>query len=841
MRRIIYGFLGFLGIVLGIALIVPFFLNINDYKPQIQAEATKALGRDVLIDGDLSLSFLPSPQFTIHKVRIVNIAGGASQDFLNIKRIRVAVSLLPLLKKHVKVKSLELDQPEIYLEKLGNGQTNWTFPALSTPSTPSSSEPAPSSSNFEVDFEKIKMTNGRLVYLAKGQEIKIQNINTHAKIASLQGPYAIEGTLSAYDREIKVEGNFGTPAEPEHVHLKIQVDEATSIFDGKLSLSSLTFKGNLKAAADPKMFKNFSSKDKASPFLTGMLRMDADVIANSDEISLNKAQFDVGSAHPTGDVKILLKNGFRVEGVLQNIPGQTQGTFTLLPSDQGLKGAIKATIPKAKELLNWLMIETDAFPPDLLGALNLSTQYTFGDAISLKDLTLIAGDAKLHGDASWQTQKSGSLIVVDLETPKVENILKLLGAKDPKHLGASKLKGKVQVDATSVNLTDLKGQLGKNLSFAGDATIDHKATKPHIKAVLSVNSINLDVLLASRQMENSPFSDGQLFLVSAKRKQHHSPTGPRWSHAPLDFSVLEKFDGQFEISSSKLSQKDIVVTHPKLIAKVHNGRLDVSSLTGSIYGGMFRASGHLTADNTMHCHILLQDANLKQLFSQGSSIKIVAGKLAFSSDLSTHGKSMADMVQHLTGPINITAKDGIINGFDLHTISQRLGNLQNLQSVLGLLNTSMGKGQTPFSSFKADIAFTEGVGKIQSMSLVAQGGQGQASGQIDLPHYTVDIRSEFHLTDLPKLPPFHMHLSGPIDNPSRQLDTSALQKYMMENVFKGVIEKLGKGKFKPADMLGSILGGGNNDKNQPAPQQQDKAGPLEKPEKIVKDIFKGLF
>ena len=836
MRRIIYGFLGFLGILLGIALIVPFFLNLNDYKPQIQEEAKKAIGRDVLIDGDLSLSFLPSPQLTIRKVRIANIAGGDPQDFLNVKRLRIAVSLLPLFKKHLKVKSLELDQPEILLEKLKDGQTNWTFPVLSTPSAASSSSPT-TSSNFEVDFEKIKVTNGRLVYITKGQEVKIQNINAHAKMASLKGPYALEGTLSFHDRDIKVDGHFGTSTDPEHVNLKIQIDEATSIFDGKMSLSSFTFKGNLKAEADPRMF----NKDKTSPLLTGTLRVNADAVANVDGLSLSEAKFDIGSAHPTGDLKVLMKNGLHVEGNLKNLPGQTQGTFTLTPSDQGLTGTIKATVPHGKELLNWLMIDTESIPPEMLDALTLSTHYAFGETISLKDLTLMVGGAKLHGDASWQSQKSGHLMVVDLETPKVENILKLIGAKDPKHLGASKLKGKIHVDATSVHLTSLKGHLGKNLSFEGDVAVDHKRTKPQIKATLVVNSISLDTLLASRQMQISPFSDGQVFLISTKHKQDHSRPGPRWSNAPLDFSFLHKFDGQFDITSPQLTQKDIVVTHPKLIAKVQNGRLDITSLTGSIYGGMFRGSGHVTADNTMHFHILLQDANLKQLFSQGTNIKIVAGKLTLSSDLSTHGKSMAEIIHHLAGPLNITAKDGVINGFDLHTISQRLGNLQNLQSVLGLLTTSMGKGQTPFSSFKADIAFTEGVGKIQSMSLIAQGGQGQASGQIDLPRYTVDIHSEFRLTDHPKLPAFHMHLSGPIDNPSRQLDTAALQNHLVENVFKGVVEKLGKGKFKPADMLGSILGGGNESNNKNTEQPAPQAGPLDKPEKIVKDIFKGIF
>jgi AsmA protein len=841
MKRMVYGFLCFLGVLLGIALIVPFFLNLNDYKPQIQAEAKKAIGRDVLIDGDLSLSFLPSPQLTLHKVRIVNISGGGPQDFLNVKQLRIAVSLWPLLKKHLKVKSLELDQPEIFLEKLKNGQTNWTFPNLSTSSTSSSSS-IPSSPNFEVDFEKAKITNGRVIYLANGQEIKVQNINTHATMASLKGPYSLEGTLSAYDRDVKVKCDFGTSTDPEHVTLKIQVDEATSIFDGKLSLSSLTFKGNLKAEANPRMFKDLSFNDKTSPLFTDVLRMNADVVANINGLSLNDAKFDIGSAHPTGDLKVLLKNGLNVEGALNSLPGQTQATFTLAPSDQGLKGIIKATVPQGKELLNWLRVDTESIPPKMLQALTLSTGYTIGEAINLKGLILMIGGAKLQGDASWQSQKSGHSMVVDLETPRIENILKLLGSKDPKPLGASKLKGKIQVGATSLHLTSLKGHLGKNLSFEGDIAVDHKKTKPHVQATLVVNSINLDTLLASRITQDSLFAEGKVFLVGAKQKPGSSHSGPKWSHTPLDFGFLHKFDGQFDITSSQLTQKDIVVTHPKLVAKIQNGRLDIASLTGSIYGGMFRGSGHLTADNTMHFHILLQDAHLKQLFSKGSNIKIVSGKLTLSSDLSTHGNNMAEMVGHLAGPLNITAKDGVINGFDLHAISQRLGNLQNLQSILGLLNTSMERGQTPFSSFKADIAFTEGVGRIQSMNLIAQGGQGQASGQIDLPRYTVDIRSEFHLTDHPKLPAFHMRLLGPIDNPTRQLDTDAFQEHLVENVFKGVVENLGKGKFKPADMLGSLLGGKNGKEGQPAPQQQqDKAAPLDKPEKIVKDIFKGLF
>src|SRR5690606_4500310 len=110
--------------------------------------------------------------------------------------------------------------------------------------------------------------------------------------------------------------------------------------------------------------------------------------------------------------------------------------------------------------------------------------------------------------------------------------------------------------------------------------------------------------------------------------------------------------------------------------------------------------GYITSDNIIQLHMALSDANLKDLPTQGSNIKIIGGKFSMAVDISTHGKSMNEIVRHIDGPINITAKNGIINGFDLHTLSQRLGNLQDPRSLIGLLTTSMGKGQTPFTSFK---------------------------------------------------------------------------------------------------------------------------------------------
>lgn len=835
MRRIAFGLLGLLGILLGIALVVPFFFNINEYKPQILTKAKEALGRDVTIDGKIALRLLPMPQLTLEQVGVSNLPGGSPQDLIHIQNITVSIELFPLLRKQLKIRTINLDQPEIFLEKLANGQPNWNFtPSSSGVNVPSTS-PSSSSSNFEIALDKVIIHNGRLVYHEKGKDIEIQEINTTSKLDSLQGPYAMAGTFKSFGQNIKIDTKMGPLGDAQEVLLNIQVDDSIFTLEGKTSLSPLIFKGNVKAVVDPKII----NKGASSPAVSRPLRLDGTLKADAQNIAISSAKFEIGTAHPTGDISVALKESIQVQGSLKHLPGDGECTFTLSPFGQALSGSINGSVAQAKNLLNWLEIDAKSIPPEFLGPLKVSTNFTIGDMIHLKKLNLTIHDANLQGDVSWRTQKAMPSLVVNLQSPRIENVLKLLGLKNPKSLGIGKLKGNVHWDKTSLNLTHLQGQVGPNFSFAGDVAIDHGGAKPIIKAALSLNSVNVSTLMASRQLEYPHYPEAKIFLVSTKS----SPANSRWSHAPLDLSFLNNFNGQFDLNASRLTYSDIVISHPKIKASVQNGRLDITSLTGSIFEGSFVGHGHLTATSALHLHTTLTNANMKYLSSHGTNVKIVGGSLSLSSDFTTHGNSVDGMIRNLDGPLSISAKDGLINGFDLHTLSERLGNLRNPAALLGLLNTTMGQGQTRFSSFKGDIAFNKGIGTIQSMNLIASDGQGHATGQIDLPRYLLNIQAEFHLTQHPNLPPFHMKLAGPLDNPSRKLDTDGLQKHMMENVFKGLIEKLGKDKLNAGDVLGSLLGGGKaTTKDEKPTSQQSKQAPREnKPEQIVKDIFKGIF
>src|SRR5581483_10350280 len=96
-----------------------------------------ATGRALTIDGDISLSLLPSPALSVAGVRLANIQGGSTADMARLKSLDVSVSLIPLLSGNVQVTRVTLVDPVVLLETLPDGRANWQF----TPAPPTA--PAP--------------------------------------------------------------------------------------------------------------------------------------------------------------------------------------------------------------------------------------------------------------------------------------------------------------------------------------------------------------------------------------------------------------------------------------------------------------------------------------------------------------------------------------------------------------------------------------------------------------------------------------------------------------------------------------------------------------------------
>lgn len=110
-----------------IVLIVPFFLNVDTFKPQIESELGSALGREVKV-GDLRLSILGG-SVSADNLSISEDPAFGKEPFLRARALNIGVEVLPLVfSKELNVTDLTIDQPQVALWRNATGK--WNFSSL---------------------------------------------------------------------------------------------------------------------------------------------------------------------------------------------------------------------------------------------------------------------------------------------------------------------------------------------------------------------------------------------------------------------------------------------------------------------------------------------------------------------------------------------------------------------------------------------------------------------------------------------------------------------------------------------------------------------------------------
>ncbi len=138
--------------ILLLAWIVPYFLDVDHYRPQIIAAIEKETGRKAGI-GKIRARLIPSLGFVVEDVSLGNPPGFAEGNFVSIEAMKGSLAWGPLiLQKEFQLKALELVNPKIMLLEDDRGQTNYDFSNIPKPAKAS----APS--NFRVaDVDSIRL------------------------------------------------------------------------------------------------------------------------------------------------------------------------------------------------------------------------------------------------------------------------------------------------------------------------------------------------------------------------------------------------------------------------------------------------------------------------------------------------------------------------------------------------------------------------------------------------------------------------------------------------------------------------------------------------------------
>src|SRR4030043_22996 len=89
----------FVIVLIAALLVIPMFIDVQSYKPEIEKQVTKATGRPFTIGGDLRLSLFPWAGLAFSDLHLGNPPGYKEKDFLSIKSFDARGKLIPLLSK----------------------------------------------------------------------------------------------------------------------------------------------------------------------------------------------------------------------------------------------------------------------------------------------------------------------------------------------------------------------------------------------------------------------------------------------------------------------------------------------------------------------------------------------------------------------------------------------------------------------------------------------------------------------------------------------------------------------------------------------------------------------
>ncbi|HWX55737.1 MAG TPA: AsmA family protein [Verrucomicrobiae bacterium] len=245
------------GVIVLALLIVPLFINVDSFRPQIETKLSAALGRTVHV-GKLEASIF-SGGATASDISISDDPKFGKDPFLQAASVKVGLQMLPLIfSKQIKVTSLTVDSPDIVLLKNGAGKWNYsTFgTAAAKGSTPADSSPT------DLEVGKVEIVNGKVRIAqstghAAGHERVYEKV--HLVVRDISATTAMPFTLTASTPgggTLDVEGQAGpldandTSKTPLQAKVKLEHSDlaASGLFDPSSGLAGVVdFTGEVKS------------------------------------------------------------------------------------------------------------------------------------------------------------------------------------------------------------------------------------------------------------------------------------------------------------------------------------------------------------------------------------------------------------------------------------------------------------------------------------------------------------------------------------------------------------------------------------------------------------------
>ncbi len=233
-------------VVLLVLIITPFFINADQFRPQIEATLSQKLGRNVQL-GHISVSLF-SGSLSADQISIADDPTYSSQPFLTAKSFSVGIDVVPLIfSRDLRVHSLNFNDPQVQLLRTAAGQ--WNFASLGAsapaPHAEHANEPsavvvpvalnvalhsaqttaATSSTLNSFSVDKMKISNGTVAFGRAGESTHLayQDVNLSAQNISQTAAFPFQfDAKTPGGGKINLTGNLGPVGNSDGSHLPFE-------------------------------------------------------------------------------------------------------------------------------------------------------------------------------------------------------------------------------------------------------------------------------------------------------------------------------------------------------------------------------------------------------------------------------------------------------------------------------------------------------------------------------------------------------------------------------------------------------------------------------------------
>jgi uncharacterized protein involved in outer membrane biogenesis len=776
-------------LVLAVAaiLIVPSFIDWNGYKAQIESEARKQTGRNLSIDGDISLALLPAPKLSVKGVRFANAEGGSAPDMATLESLDVRVALLPLLSGKIQVTSLTLVKPTILLEKLPDGHGNWEIaPAGETAPSEGAHEGIGSGGGLALSFDSVRIENGTFIYRdpAAGSEQKLDALDSEIHIGSLSGPFDATGSAAYQGIKARFEANAGALAagQPSTVRLKLALGnpESTLEFSGVASTGGEAgphLAGKLTAGGGDlsALMNALSPGGGSNPLMKQKFSLATDIDAGPEGGSAKNLILALGDQQATGEAAVALGEIIKAK-LTMSLPRLDLDKLLAAtpPPPAGDQSQAQAPVPQTRppsfSLPQNILADIDlgieaiSYNNGVVNKVRLVAQVANGEvSVTRFNASLPGGsDVALAGKLAAVEGLPSFAGTLELHSDNLRSLLEWLKvampAMPPDRLRKLSLASRVTATPSQLQIAEMDLRFDSSRVAGGVVVALPNAERkvPGLGIGLAIDQINLDAYLpaagAADTTQPATAQPSTTQPATTGTAQTADATKPKPSGGlPLDaLKPLAGLNANVELKVGSLTMNDQTAKGVHLDATLQGGTLTLRDVSVKDFaGGSGNLSGtvaDLATEPTLDSQFSLKVADATRVlqFIGMANPPQKLGKLAFTGKLSSGGQQITYDIAFDVAGIGANGKaTGTASGLgagipkidtDFALTAKNAGPLLEMAGIAGASNAKLGQLDFSGTAKSGDDQITYNAA-LALAGIVAKGTfNGAVSGLAGTPH-----------------------------------------------------------------------------------------------------------